>query len=199
MPDYTIVLASSSPSRHVLLKQLQIPFTVDVPDIDETAIPSETAPQLVKRLAISKAQRVAEKYPHALVIGADQVAVHNGRIVGKPHTHDNAMQQLMEVAGKKITHYTGLALINSATQNCQSTTVPYTVRYRDFTHQTAEYYLRKTQPYYCAGSLQVEGPGIALIQELEGDDYSALIGLPLIYLCNMLTNEGVDIFVSSLV
>ncbi len=186
-----IILASTSPYRRTLLERLQIPFEAIAPDVDETPLPGETPQQLVERLAVAKAQAVARKAKSALVIGSDQVAVHNGEIIGKPRDHVHAVQQLRAASGNTITLYTGLALVNSDTGSTQSEVVLYRVTFRRLTDEQIETYLRKEQPYDCAGSVKSEGLGIALLQRFEGEDPNTLIGLPLIRLVSMLEQEGV--------
>jgi septum formation protein len=188
-----LILASSSPFRRELLERLHIPFEVIAPEVDETPRPAETPPALVKRLAIEKAHKIAGQKPGALVIGSDQVAVYNGSIVGKPHSHDNAVQQLRTASGKTVTLYTGLALINADTRRVQCEVIPYRVVFRSLTDAQIESYLRKEQPYSCAGSVRSEGLGIALLEKFDGDDPNTLIGLPLIRLVRMLENEGMKI------
>lgn len=188
-----LILASSSPYRRELLERLKIPFEVTAPEVDETPHPGETPEKLVERLAIEKAQKIAGKTRGALVIGSDQVAVYNGTIVGKPHSHDKAVQQLREASGRTVTLYTGLALINADTQRIQREIIPYRVTFRRLTEAQIESYLRKEQPYSCAGSVKSEGLGIALLEKFEGDDPNTLIGLPLIRLVRMLENEGIKI------
>ncbi len=188
-----LILASSSPFRRELLERLHIPFEVIAPEVDETPRPGETPSALVKRLAMEKAGKIAEQMPGALVIGSDQVAVYNGSIVGKPHSHDNAVQQLRAASGKTVMLYTGLALINTDSWRVQCEVIPYRVAFRPLTDAQIESYLRKEQPYSCAGSVRSEGLGIALLEKFEGDDPNTLIGLPLIRLVRMLENEGVQI------
>ena len=189
-----LILASSSPFRRELLSRLMIPFEVVAPEVDETARQDETPQALVERLAIAKAQAVAAKYPEALIIGSDQVAVHAGEIVGKPHTHERAVEQLRTASGKTVTLYTGLALVNSATGRIQSEVVPYRVLFRPLSEAQIENYLRKEQPYHCAGSVKSEGLGVALLERFEGEDPATLIGLPLIRLIRMLEHEGLTVF-----
>lgn len=188
-----LILASSSPFRHELLSRLMIPFEVEIPDVDETPRPQETPVKLVERLAILKAQTVASKHPSALVIGSDQVAVHDGEIVGKPLTHERAVEQLTSASGKTVQLFTGLALINSSSGRIQSEVVPYGVTFRVLTAKQIEAYLRKEQPYHCAGSVKSEGLGVALLERFDGADPATLIGLPLIRLIRMLENEGLAI------
>lgn len=188
-----LILASSSPFRRELLERLHIPFEVIAPEVDETPLPGETPSALVKRLAMEKAHKIAGQKPGALVIGSDQVAVYNGSIVGKPHSHDKAVQQLRAASGKTVTLYTGLVLINADTRRVQCEVIPYRVAFRPLTDAQIESYLHKEQPYSCAGSVRSEGLGIALLEKFEGDDPNTLIGLPLIRLVRMLENEGVQI------
>ncbi|MEE8387145.1 MAG: Maf family nucleotide pyrophosphatase [Acidiferrobacterales bacterium] len=186
-----LILASTSPYRRLLLERLQLPFEAIAPNIDETPLADETPPQLVERLAITKAQAVARNAKSALVIGSDQVAVHNGGIIGKPRDHDHAVKQLRAASGNTITLYTGLALVNSDTGATQSEVVPYRVTFRTLTDEQIETYLRKEQPYDCTGSVKSEGLGIALLRRFEGEDPNTLIGLPLMRLVSMLEQEGI--------
>lgn len=188
-----LILASSSPFRRELLARLMIPFEVVIPDVDETVRQGELPQALVERLAIAKAQAVGAKHPQALVIGSDQVAVHAGEIVGKPHTHERAVAQLTAASGKTVMLYTGLALVNAATGRIQSEVVPYRVVFRSLTPEQIENYLRKEQPYHCAGSVKSEGLGVALLERFEGEDPATLIGLPLIRLIRMLAREGLQV------
>ncbi|MGW8247355.1 MAG: Maf family protein [Acidiferrobacterales bacterium] len=188
-----LVLASSSPYRQKLLQQLQLQFESISPEIDETPLPNEAPVELVQRLAIAKARAVADECVDCLVIGSDQVAVHDHEIVGKPNDHDDAVRQLQYASGKTITLYTGLALVNSRTNVVQSEVVPFTIHFRELTRDQIENYLRKDQPYNCAGSVKSESLGVALFERFEGDDPNALIGLPLIRLVHMLEKEGVSI------
>jgi septum formation protein len=188
-----LILASSSPYRRELLERLKIPFEVIAPEVDETPRPGEAPEALVGRLAVEKARKIAATHPGALVIGSDQVAVYNGKIVGKPHNHDQAVKQLREASGCTITLYTGLALVNADTGRTQSEAIPYRVTFRLLTDAQIENYLHQEQPYSCAGSVKAEGLGIALLEKFDGDDPNTLVGLPLIRLVRMLENEGVKI------
>ena len=190
-PRVRLILASSSPYRRALLARLKIPFESISPDVDESARPQETPAALVERLSIEKARKIATDHPDALVIGSDQVAVYNGNIVGKPHSHERAVAQLREASGRTVTLYTGLALINAVTGSMQSEVIPYRVTFRQLTDTQIESYLIKEQPYSCAGSVKSEGLGIALLEKFDGDDPNTLIGLPLIRLIRMLEHEGV--------
>lgn len=189
----TLILASSSPFRRELLMRLRIPFECVSPEIDETPAPEEAPADLVQRLAMAKARTVAGHHPSALVIGSDQVAVYDGAVVSKPADHAEAVKQLRAASGRKVMLYTGLALLNAETGNLQVEVVPYGITFRKLTDAQIEHYLRKEAPYHCAGSVKSEGLGVALLERFEGDDPTALIGLPLIRLVRMLENEGVRV------
>lgn len=189
----TLVLASSSPFRQKILDKLQLDYECLSPDIDESPLEKETPQELVARLSLNKALAVAQRYPDALIIGSDQVAVIDNLIIGKPHTHARAVDQLRQASGRKVTFYTGVTLLNSRTGNPQCETVPFHVHFRVLTDEMIERYLRKEQPYNCAGSFKSEGLGIALFERLEGDDPNTLIGLPLIRLIRMLEHEGIHV------
>ena len=186
-----LVLASSSKTRKSVLEKIQIPFTVAVPDIDETPNPNESPQELVLRLSLAKARRVAEIHPQHLIIGSDQVAVHNNQIVGKPKDRDQAINQLQSSSGKIISLYTGLALLNSSTGSTQSDVLQYQVYFRKLTQKMILDYIDRDKPYDCGGSLRSEGLGIALLKKFEGDDPNILLGLPLIRLIDMLCEEQV--------
>ncbi len=188
-----LVLSSTSPFRKALLERLGIPFTTASPDIDESHHNGETPEELVCRLAQEKAQAVAGEHTSALIIGSDQVACIDGRILGKPGNRENAIAQLENASGKRVSFYTGLCLFNSAEGNHQVLCEPFHVHFRDLSHSMIERYLDAEEPYNCAGSFKSEGLGIALFERLEGDDPNALIGLPLIRLITMLANEGIKI------
>lgn len=194
MPTPKLILGSSSPFRKMLLERLLLSFSTANPDIDESALAGENPVELVERLAIEKAKAVALNHPNALIIGSDQVALHGDEIVGKPHTHERAVEQLRAASGKQIKLFTGLALINSATGAVQSEVVPFTVHFKTLSEHVIERYLRKEEPYNCAGSVKSEGLGVALFERFEGDDPNALIGLPLIRLVAMLENENYPLF-----
>lgn len=185
-----LILASSSPYRKELLSKLQIPFDTQTPDIDESPKSGEPPEVLAERLAIEKAKAIAENEDQSLVIGCDQVAVHNGKVVGKPKDHADAVSQLKAASGNSVTLYTGLALINSKTSHLQKEVVPYKIKFKTLTTEQIESYLKKEQPYDCAGSVKSEGLGIALLEKFEGDDPNTLIGLPLIRLIAMLEKEN---------
>lgn len=188
-----LILGSSSPFRAELLQKLGLKFITASPDIDETPHKSETAEQLVKRLAEQKALAIAKSHPDALIIGSDQAAVLGDEILGKPGNHANAMRQLKAASGHKVIFYTGLALYNASTQHMQSLVDPFSVMFRQLSEQQIDFYLNKEQPYQCAGSFKSEGFGISLFSNLTGDDPNTLIGLPLIKLIALLANEGIDV------
>jgi septum formation protein len=192
-PDTTLILASSSVFRKALLEKLDLPFSCDSPDIDESHKPGETPAQLVQRLAFEKARHVAGKYPGSLVIGSDQVACVDEQILGKPGNFENAMRQLQSASGKAVTFYTGLTLFNAVNGKAQTICDTFKVHFRTLSEAQISRYLKKEQPYNCAGSFKSEGYGISLFSKLEGDDPNALIGLPLIRLITMLENEGFSI------
>ena len=144
-------------------------------------------------MTAKKAKAIADQNDKGLIIGSDQVAVNNEIILGKPGDHATAVKQLQAASGKRITFYTGLALINAATGNIQSKVVPFHVNFRQLSDSQIENYLQKEQPYNCAGSFKSESLGICLFDKLEGDDPNTLIGLPLIQLVRMLENEGLNI------
>jgi septum formation protein len=188
-----LVLASTSTYRSELLARLKLPFLTAAPDVDETPLPHENALQTSRRLSLIKAQAVAMSHPDALIIGSDQIALLGDQQIGKPLTHDNAVQQLRSMRGKTITFYTAVTLFNSHTGNTQTEVAVNQVCYRDITDAQIESYLHKEKPYHCAGSIKSEGLGIAVIRSITGDDPNALIGLPLILLVDMLLNQNVEI------
>jgi len=189
-----LVLASTSQYRCELLKRLRLPFTTAAPDVDETPLPDEAARATSLRLSQEKAQAVAADYPDALIIGSDQVALLEDRQLGKPLNHDNAVAQLRAMRGKTTCFYTALTLLNSKTGRMQTEVAENFVTLRDLSDAEIEGYLRKEQPYNCAGSAKSEGLGIALMRSMSGDDPNALIGLPLILLIEMLRRENVKLF-----
>jgi septum formation protein len=187
-----IILASSSPYRKELLKKLCLNFSCYSPDIDESPLPKETPSELVKRLALEKAEAIAKHHRSALIIGSDQVAVLGEEIMTKPHTHQNAIKQLRASSGQQVTFLTSLCLLNSQTQQHQITVESYTVEFLNLTDEQIEQYLQKEKPYHCAGSFKSEGLGITLFTRFHGNDPNSLIGLPLIALTAMLRNEGLE-------
>ncbi|MFZ0789457.1 MAG: nucleoside triphosphate pyrophosphatase [Chromatiaceae bacterium] len=187
-----LVLASTSPFRRALLERLGLPYTTAHPEVDETRRPEEPPQVLVLRLAEAKARAVAPGHPGALIIGSDQVACIDGQVLGKPGGRDAAIAQLQWASGKTVMFHTGLCLLNSATGRAQTLVEPFRVHFRPLTLERIHGYLDREQPYNCAGSFKSEGLGIALFERLEGEDPSALIGLPLIRLVTLLESEGLD-------
>jgi MAF protein len=188
-----LILASSSPYRRELLSRLGIEFQTFSPSIDESRLTDETAEELVVRLSIEKAKAVAQSHQDALIIGSDQVATVSGKILGKPGSHEKAVDQLMNASGQRVTFFTGLTLYNSKTGIGQSCCVPFHVQFRNLRQSEVENYLKKEKPYNCAGSFKSEGLGICLFERMEGEDPNALVGLPLIQLISMLRKAGVEI------
>jgi septum formation protein len=185
-----LVLASTSPFRRELLSRLAVPFETTAPEIDERRRPDEPPPAMVRRLAEAKARACAPAR-HALVIGSDQVATLDNEVLGKPGTHQRATDQLRRLSGRAVTFLTGLCLLNTATNEARVDMVPFRVHFRTLDDERIERYLCRDRPYNCAGSFKSEGLGITLFERLEGDDPTALIGLPLIRLTDMLAREGV--------
>lgn len=190
MTHTPLVLASTSPFRRELLARLGMPFTTANPATDETALAGETPEATALRLSEAKARAVAAQHPEALIIGSDQLACLDGQVFGKPGSHDNAVAQLKTMRGRTVNFYTGLCLLNTRTGKARLRGVPTLVTFRELADEEIENYLRKEQPYNCAGSAKSEGLGIALIARMVGEDPNALIGLPLIALCDLLRLEG---------
>lgn len=188
-----LILASTSIYRRELLNRLGIPFETANPNTDETALPEETPEQTALRLSEAKARALAALFPDSLIIGSDQVATLGGKIYGKPGTHENAVRQLQTMRGRTVNFFTGLSLFNTKTGITRTRGIPTLVTFRNLSDQEIENYLRREQPYNCAGSAKSEGLGIAVIAKMEGDDPNALIGLPLIALCDLLHEEGISI------
>ncbi|WP_275554821.1 nucleoside triphosphate pyrophosphatase [Mixta sp. Marseille-Q2659] len=187
-----LILASTSPFRQALLNKLGLPFITAAPETDEAPLPNETAPQLVERLAKAKAQALAANYPHGWIIGSDQVCVLDGKITGKPHTEENARAQLRAASGKVITFYTGLALYCAEQKRMFSLYETFRVYFRPLSEAEITAYVNIEQPLQCAGSFKSEGLGITLFERLEGRDPNTLIGLPLIALCDLLREAGIN-------
>ncbi len=188
-----LVLASSSPYRRRLLERLGVAFDCDPPDIDEQPLAGETPQKTVARLAEAKALAVASRAADALVIGSDQLAVMDGRPLGKPGGRDANINQLMQASGRWVDFFTGLCLLNPRSDARQVEVVQYSVEFRRLSRRQIECYVDREQPFDCAGGFKAEGLGVALFRRMRGEDPSALIGLPLICLSRMLLNEGVDV------
>jgi septum formation protein len=185
-----LVLASTSTYRRELLQRLQLSFEVAAPDVDESALPGEAPAATALRLAEAKARAVARAFPDALIIGSDQVAAVGDECFGKPGTRANARAQLRAMSGREIVFHTGLCLLDSANGAVQTGCVDIHVGFRPLTDAEIESYLDKEDALNCAGSAKSEGLGISLLSYLRGDDPNALIGLPLIALCDMLRKAG---------
>ena len=193
MPPITrlLILGSTSRYRHELLSRLRIPFEVVAPDVDETPLSGESPLALASRLALAKAHAVAKLHPQAVVIGSDQVADLHGEPLGKPGNHARALQQLQRMRGQTVVFQTAVAVVCQASGFEQMEVAPVRVRFRDLTDNEIEAYLQAEQPYDCAGSAKSEGLGIALLNAIDNDDPTALIGLPLIRTCRMLKSAGI--------
>lgn len=193
MPQKQLVLASTSPYRRELLGRLGLAFEVANPKTDETPLPGESPTATALRLSEAKARAVAQQYPEALIIGSDQVAVMDGRVFGKPGTHARAVEQLRTLSGKTVNFFTGLCVLNAKTGEAEVCGVPTLVGFRELGDAEIENYLRREPAYNCAGSAKSEGLGIALLSRIHGDDPNALVGLPLIALCNLLRKHGMTV------
>lgn len=186
-----LILGSTSRYRRELLQRLQIPFEVAASEVDESPRSGETPRRLAERLALAKAHAVANAFPQAVVIGADQVADFHGRPLGKPGTHEKALAQLRQMRGQTVVFQTAVAVVCLESGFEQSSLAAVRVTFRDLTDDEIENYLRAEQPYDCAGSAKSEGLGIALLASIDSDDPTALVGLPLIRTCQMLRAAGI--------
>jgi septum formation protein len=187
-----LILASTSRYRRELLARLRLPFEVVAPDVDEAPQPGEAPAALAQRLALAKARAVAALHPDAVVIGSDQVADLDGTPIGKPGTHDRAVEQLHQMSGRSVVFQTAVAVVCAARGFAAATLVPVTVRFRHLDDAEIEHYLQNEQPYDCAGSARSESLGIALLDAIESDDPTALVGLPLIRTSALLREAGID-------
>ncbi|HNJ82013.1 MAG TPA: Maf family nucleotide pyrophosphatase [Piscinibacter sp.] len=190
MSSHPLILASTSRYRRELLERLRLPFTVQSPQVDEQPLPGEAPRDLALRLALAKAKAVASQQPGAWVIGSDQVADLAGEAIGKPGNHDGAVAQLRRLSGRSVRFHTGLALVAPGQQAVRC--VDVCVRFRSLSEFEIERYLRLEQPYDCAGSAKCETLGIALLEAIESDDPTALVGLPLIRTSALLRAAGID-------
>ena len=188
-----IVLGSTSKYRELLFTRLGLEFESASPDTDESPITGETPAATAMRLAIAKAQSLRKRFQDALVIGADQVADQNGIAIGKPGTRKRSFEQLQQMRGQTLVFHSAIALLNTATDGIQSRIVATTVRFRELSNQEIENYLDRENALDCAGSAKSEGLGIALMASMQSDDPTALIGLPLIALTDMLHAEGISV------
>lgn len=189
----TLVLGSTSRYRGELLQRLRIPFEIHAPEVDETPRIDETPATLAVRLAMEKARAVARNWPSAVVIGADQVADLNGQPLGKPGSHARATEQLRQMRGKTVIFQTAVAVVCLDTGFEQGSLAAVRVKFRDLSDAEIGNYLIAEQPYDCAGSAKSEGLGIALLESIDSDDPTALIGLPLIRTCNLLRAAGITL------
>ena len=187
-----LILASTSRYRRELLERLHLPFDVVSPEVDEAALAGETPAALAQRLALAKAHAVAQRHPNAVVIGSDQVADLAGEAIGKPGTHERAVAQLQRMRGNSVVFHTAVAVVCAAKAYAAAALVPVTVRFRQLDDAEIERYLRAEQPYDCAGSAKAETLGIALLDAIESNDPTALVGLPLIKTCALLREAGID-------
>jgi septum formation protein len=188
-----LILGSTSVYRRTLLERLRIPFTVVSPDVDETPLPGEPPAALAQRLALAKAQAVAQLHPDSVVIGSDQVADLHGEPLGKPGDHARAVAQLRKMRGQTVTFQTAVAVVCRESSFCQESLTPVRVQFRDLSDAEIEYYLQAETPYDCAGSAKSEGLGIALLSAIDNDDPTALVGLPLIRTCALLRAAGIPL------
>ncbi|WP_304956853.1 Maf family nucleotide pyrophosphatase [Xenophilus sp. Marseille-Q4582] len=187
----TVILGSTSRYRRGLMERLRLPFEVQAPEVDETPLPGEAPAALAARLALAKARAVAQRFPEAVVIGSDQVADLDGEALGKPGDHARAVAQLRRMRGRTLVFQTALAVVCEATGFAQQDLAPVRVVFRDLGDAAIEQYLRAEEPYDCAGSAKSEGLGIALLESIESDDPTALVGLPLIRTCRLLRAAGI--------
>jgi septum formation protein len=187
-----LILGSTSRYRRELVERLNLPFTTASPDVDETPLPGEAPGALALRLALAKAHAVAALYPEAIVIGSDQVSDLHGQPMGKPGTHERAVEMLRAMRGQTVMFHTAVAVVCQATGFAQSdVAVIRTVFRSDLSDDAIERYLRAEQPYDCAGSAKSEGLGISLLDAIHSDDPTALIGLPMIRTCRMVRAAGI--------
>ena len=193
-PSRKLVLGSTSVYRRELLARLRLPFIGAAPDVDETPLPGEAPAALARRLALAKARAVADLHPDCIVIGSDQVADLHGQPLGKPGTHDRAVAQLQAMRGQTVIFQTAVAVVCKASGFVQEDLAPVRVQFRDLGDAEIEQYLRAETPYDCAGSAKSEGLGISLLEAIDNDDPTALVGLPLIRTCRMLRAAGLNLW-----
>ena len=185
-----LILASTSAYRRKLLERLQIPFFAIAPEVDESSLPDESASALAYRLAKQKSRNIAQRHPQAIVIGSDQVASLSGDCIGKPGTHQAAVEQLRKSSGQRVEFYTGLSVTCLDTNYSHTLVEQFSVVFRSLEPVEIENYLTREKPYDCAGSFKCEGLGIALFDKMVGDDPTSLEGLPLIATCRLLREAG---------
>lgn len=190
----TLILGSTSPYRRELLERLRLPFEVQRPEVDETPLNGETPVALAQRLAMAKAQAVAQRFPQAIVIGSDQVADLHGEPLGKPGNHPSAVAQLQRMRGQTVVFQTAVAVVCQATGFAQCDLAQVKVVFRDFSDESMQSYLHAEQPYDCAGSAKSEGLGIVLLERIDNHDPTALVGLPLLLTCRLLRSAGLPLY-----
>jgi septum formation protein len=190
----TLILGSTSPYRRELMQRLRLPFEVQRPEVDETPLSGEKPADLALRLALAKAQAVAQRFPQAIVIGSDQVADLHGEPLGKPGNHANAVAQLQQMRGQTVVFQTAVSVVCMATGFAQSELAQVKVQFRHVSDAAIEAYLQAEQPYDCAGSAKSEGLGIALLERIDNQDPTALVGLPLILTCRLLRAAGMPLY-----
>jgi len=188
-----IVLSSSSPARKQLMRRIRLAFTCFAPNIDESLHNNEPVHKAVERLAIAKANAAKSQHPESLIIGCDQLITVNDTILGKPTTHANAVKQLQMSSEQVLHSYTGLCLLNTTTNSSQSTVINYQVKFKQLTQSMIEQYLAIDTPYHCAGSIKAECFGFSLFTWMRGEDPTALTGLPLIALNEMLLKQKINV------
>ncbi len=188
-----LILGSTSPYRRELLARLRLPFEVVRPEVDETPHPGEQPMALAQRLALEKAMAVARQHPQAVVIGSDQVADLNGEPLGKPGNHERAVAQLQRMRGHTVVFQTAVAVVCLESGFAEQALAQVKVQFRQLSDEAIEAYLRAEQPYDCAGSAKSEGLGIALLESIDNQDPSALVGLPLIHTCRLLRAAGLPL------
>ena len=186
-----LILGSTSRYRRELLQRLRLPFEVMAPAVEESRLPAEAPAAMALRLALAKARAVAALRPDAVVIGSDQVADLDGLALGKPGNHERATEQLRQLSGRRAVFQTAVAVVRPATGFEQVLLAPVSVQFRSLSDAEIEYYLRTEQPYDCAGSAKCETLGIALLESIDSDDPTALVGLPLIRTCRLLRDAGI--------
>lgn len=191
-PPPPLILGSTSRYRRELLERLRLPFSTASPQVDETPRAGEAPAALALRLALAKARAVAALHPQAVVIGADQVADLDGQPLGKPGNHARALMQLRQLSGRQAVFQTAVAVVRAGTDFAEVLLAPVRVRFRSLSEAEIETYLRQEQPYDCAGSAKSEALGIALLDAIDSDDPTALVGLPLIRTCQLLRRAGID-------
>lgn len=189
----TLVLASTSRYRRELLERLKLPFKIVSPDVDETPHSGEAPAITAGRLALAKAQAAHDRFPRSLIIGSDQVAFCDGVRLDKPRDHAGAVRQLRHASGKSVSFITAIALVNTASGRTQTKLIPTDVKFRKISDVEIERYLQAEPAYDCAGSAKAEGLGISLVESIQSSDPTALIGLPLIALSEMLRSENVSV------